>query len=191
MPRQLEYSYEELVDKAHKLFWTKGYKSTTADELSDYLGVSKSVIYNKFPKDALFIDSINHYMNTYSDPFLSSIRNSEQGLETIRNFFYALVDALLDRSFPRSCLIVNTVVEMRKENDRVNELYEKYFNTMRESYRVVLKRAHDMGEVKQVEKIDQYSDLLVSMLYAISVLYKVKPKEELIAFVDQQVAAIR
>ena len=110
MPRVLNNSYEELVEKAQEIFWLKGFKGVSVKGLSEHLNVSPSVIYNKFSKDLLFLDSLNYYTSNYSDPFLKQLRETTEGLDSLKEFFYALIDALLDKTFPKSCLMVNTVV---------------------------------------------------------------------------------
>ena len=190
MPRTLDQSYPEIVDKARELFWIKGYKSVTADELADYLDVSKSIIYNKYTKDKLFVDALDSYIVSLSDPIMSNIRNSEKGLLSFKEFFYMLIDALLDKSFPRSCLMVNTVVELRHEDPRVSDTYNRYFGTMRESYLVVLHRAAELGEVKHTDKIEEYADFLIGVIFGISILYKVKSREELQQYIDHQLSLI-
>ena len=106
MPQVLHKSYDDLVFEAQSLFWKEGFKGVSTKQLAEHLNVSTSVIYNKYTKDMLFMDSLKYYMNTYSDPFLSQLRNTDGGLDSLRDFFYALIDALLDKTFPRSCLMV-------------------------------------------------------------------------------------
>ena len=96
MPRVLNDSYEDLVEKAQEIFWLKGYKGVSVKGLSDHLNVSQSVIYNKYSKDLLFISSLDYYTSTYSDPFLKNLRESTEGLESLRQFFYAVIEALLE-----------------------------------------------------------------------------------------------
>jgi len=90
MPRTLNTSYEELVRKAQELFWMKGYKGVSVQELSEHLEVSKSTIYNKYTKDTLFNASLDYYSKSCSDPFLKQLRESSEGKEALRGFFYAL-----------------------------------------------------------------------------------------------------
>ncbi len=191
MARKITEDYEELVQKAQYLFWINGYKSVTAEELAEHLDVSTSTIYNKYSKDNLFIDALEHYVNSCSDPVLTKIRESTTGMESFREFFYMLIDALIDKTFPRSCLMVNTVVELRNENKRVTEVYDRYFGNMRESYIVVLKRAVALGEVKHAEKVEEYADFLLGVIFGLSILYKIKSREELKLHVDAQLSLIK
>ena len=145
-------SYEEFVEKAQEIFWTNGYKGVTAQDLADHLDVSKSIIYNKYPKDMLFLDSIDYYTTNYSDPFLHQLRETIEGLDSLKSFFYMVVDALLDKTFPKSCLMVNTVVEMRNENKDVVKRYDRYFESLTKSYKIVLIKAYSLGQIKKQNK---------------------------------------
>jgi len=190
MPQALNQTYDELVFKAQSLFWKQGYKGVNAQELADQLDVSVSTIYNKYTKDMLFIDSIEYYMNTYSDPFLSQLRASEEGMISLKNFFYALIDALLDKTFPRSCLMVNTVVEMRNENQDVINLYQRYFDALVNSYKVVLDKAISLGQIKHPEKKDDYARFLLGVIFSLSILYKFNNKEDLQDFIDERLSFV-
>lgn len=92
MARVLNNSYEELVEKAQELFWLKGFKGVSVKELSEYLSISPSTIYNKYSKDDLFLDSLDYYTSNYSDPFLSQLRETTEGLDSLKDFFYTLID---------------------------------------------------------------------------------------------------
>ena len=190
MPQALNQTYDELVFKAQSLFWKQGYKGVNAKALADHLDVSTSIIYNKYTKDMLFIDSIEYYMNTYSDPFLSQLRASEEGMISLKNFFYALIDALLDKTFPRSCLMVNTVVEMRNENQDVINLYQRYFDALVNSYKVVLDKAISLGQIKRPEKKDEYARFLLGVIFSLSILYKINDKEDLHNFIDERLSFV-
>lgn len=191
MPRTLNKSYSELVEKAQKLFWVKGYKSVSPDELAEHLQVSKSTIYNKYTRDMLFMDALKSYVVDLSDPILAQVRNSNKGIEAFTDFFYMIIDGLLEKSFPKSCFMVNTVVELRNEQGQITELYERYFGNMRNTHRTVLKRAIEMGEIKHPEKLEAYTTCMLSLLFSLSILYKIKNKDELKLYVDEQIALLK
>lgn len=190
MPQTLSNTYEELVEKAQQLFWVNGYKSVTNQELADHLDVSSSTIYNKYSKEMLFLDSLEYYIVTCSDPVLQSIRQGDLGVESLRPFFYSLIDALLEKTFPKSCLIVNTVVELKNDVPEVTNLYERYFSTMIESYRIVLGRAVKLGEIKDPGKVEEYAQFLLGVIFSLGILYKIRSREELRGYVDDQLSLI-
>ena len=87
MPKTLNYSYNELIEKAQEIFWLKGYKGVSVKDLSEHLQVSQSVLYNKYSKNMLFTSSLDFYTTTYSDPFLKQLRETTEGLISLRKFF--------------------------------------------------------------------------------------------------------
>lgn len=190
MSRTLNQSYPELVKKAQYLFWMKGFKAVSNDDLAKHLDVSKSTIYNKYTKDMLFMDALNDYVVQLSDPVLAEVRNSNKGLETFTDFFYMLIDGLLDKTFPKSCLMVNTVVELRNEQNQVTEVYERYFGNMKASYKAALERAIANNELKYPEKIDEYTEFLLGIIFGLAILYKTKTREELRTHIDEQLSFI-
>ena len=191
MARELSNSYDQLVEKAQEIFWIHGFKGISAKELAEHVGVSTSTIYNKYSKEMLFMDSINYYTSNYSDPFLQQLRETTEGLESLKAFFYSIIEALLNKSFPKSCLMVNTVVEMRNENRNIINLYDKYFETLTDSYKVVLSKAFALGQIKDEKSIDTYAEFLLGIIFSLSILYKIKPKEELQAYINEQLDFIQ
>lgn len=190
MPRTLNQSYPELVKKAQYLFWMKGFKAVSNDDLAKHLNVSKSTIYNKYTKDMLFMDALNDYVVKLSDPVLAEVRNSNKGMETFTDFFYMLIDGLLNKTFPKSCLMVNTVVELRNEQKQVTEVYERYFGNMKASYKAALERAIAKNELKYPEKIDEYTEFLLGIIFGLAILYKTKTRDELRTHIGEQLSFI-
>ncbi|MCO4820851.1 MAG: TetR/AcrR family transcriptional regulator [Flavobacteriaceae bacterium] len=191
MPKSLNSSYDQLVEKAQEIFWLKGFKGISVKDLSSELDISQNVLYNKYSKDMLFLDSLNYYTNNYSDPFLKQLRQTTEGLDSLKEFFYTLIDALINKTFPRSCLMVNTVVELRNENTDVVLKYDDYLNTLKDSYIVVLEKAFKLGQFKNKTKINEYADFLLGIIFSLSILYKIHSREELCIYIDEQLTFIQ
>jgi len=191
MPRVLNSSYEELIEKAQEIFWLKGFKGISVKDLSAELDISPTVLYNKYSKDMLFLDSLHYYTSNYSDPFLKELRESTEGLDSLKEFFYKLIDALLDKTFPRSCLMVNTVVELRNENKEVVRKYNDYLKVLKDSYLVVLEKAVELGQIKDEARLNEYADFLLGIIFTMSILYKIRSMEELRHYIDEQLTFIR
>ncbi|WP_020539052.1 TetR/AcrR family transcriptional regulator [Lewinella cohaerens] len=191
MSRELSHSYGQLVEKAQEIFWIHGFKGISAEELAKHVGVSTSTIYNKYSKEMLFMDSLDYYTLNYSDPFLQQLRETTEGLESLKAFFYSIIEALLNKTFPKSCLMVNTIVEMRNENRVIIDKYEDYFKVLTDSYKVVLSKAFALGQIKDEKSIDTYADFLLGIIFSLSILYKIKSKEELQTYINEQIDFIQ
>lgn len=139
----------------------------------------------------LYLDALADYVHNWSDPVLSRLRESKNGLQSLKDFFYGLIDALLNGTFPKSCLIVNTVVEMQNDNDRLIDLYELYFSNMTKSYEMVLDDAIEKGEIKYPEKKQEYAEFLIGVIFSLSILYKTMNSKDLREYIDFQLSCIQ
>jgi len=119
-------------------------------------------------------------------------KDTEEGIETFRKAFYDLANAFVDKAFSRSCMLVNSNVEMHDNSNKqkVTKLYMQFMDSMKESFTIVLEKAYELGEIRDVTKIEQYAIFLSSTTFELTILYKCKSKEELHLYIDQQLALL-
>ena len=59
MARTKEFNEDQALDKAIEIFWHKGYNGTSAQDLVNHLGLSRSSLYDTFgDKQKLFVKSL-------------------------------------------------------------------------------------------------------------------------------------
>jgi len=87
---------------------------------------------------------------------------------------------------------VNSNVEMHDNSNKqkVTKLYMQFMDSMKESFTIVLEKAYELGEIRDVTKIEQYAIFLSSTTFELTILYKCKSKEELHLYIDQQLALL-
>ena len=192
MARLPNIAFDDLVTKARPFLWLRGYHGVTTDELAEHLEVSPSVLYKKYSKDMIFIAALESYIDTFTNPFLLGLKDTEQGIETFREAFYGLANVFIDRTFPRSCMLVNSIVEMHDNpnKEKVAQLYKHFMDSMKESFTIVLEKAYQLGEIRDASKIEQYAIFLSGTVFELTILYKCKTKEELQLYIDQQIALL-
>src|SRR6187431_2537654 len=62
MARTKDFDESEVLAKAVKLFWLKGYNGTSMQELVDALGISRSSLYDTYvDKHTLYLKSLQFY----------------------------------------------------------------------------------------------------------------------------------
>jgi hypothetical protein len=105
-------------------------------------------------------------------------------------FFYELIEALKNKTFPKSCLMVNTIVELRNENKEVVDKYDSYLEVLKNSYEVVLHKAYNLRQFKKKECIDDYAEFLLGIIFSMSILYKLNDIPTLRTYIDEQLSFI-
>jgi TetR/AcrR family transcriptional repressor of nem operon len=101
-----------VVADAERIFWTRGYKGTSIDELEASTGLSRSSLYLAFgTKAGLFDASLTEYVATVTDPLFASLEAPGAGLHEAAGFFITLAARFRKRGARRGCLMINTIAE--------------------------------------------------------------------------------
>ncbi len=192
MARLPNITFEDIVIKARPFFWLKGYHGVTTESLAEHLEISPSVLYKKYDKDMIFVGALESYIDTFTNPFLMGLRETEEGVETFRKAFYGLANVFVDRTFPRSCMLVNSIVEIHDNSNKqkVAQLYRQFMDSMKESFTIVLEKAYELGEIHDASKIEEYAIFLSTTTFELTILYKYKSKVELRLYIDHQLALL-
>lgn len=85
-----------MLDTAAKLFWTKGYASTTTREIAALLGVRKASLYHHISskEDLLFeisVDSLEHITRSVT----AAVEASDDPVERVRTLIFAHVTSMI------------------------------------------------------------------------------------------------
>jgi len=192
MARLPNITFDDIVIKARPFFWLRGYNGVTTEELAKHLEISPSVLYKKYDKDMIFIGALESYIDAFTNPFLLGLKETQEGIETFREAFYGLANVFMDKTFPRSCMLTNSIVEMHgnSNKEKVAQLYKQFMDSMKESFTFVLEKAYQLGEIGDASKIEKYAIFLSSTVFELTVFYKCKSKEELRLYIDQQLALL-
>lgn len=107
MGRPKTWERKEVLRRATRLFWEKGFEGAHLQELVKVTGLNRFALYKEFGgKEGLFHEALRSYINDLGE--LTSILGREPlGLENVRELFLA-TDAY---RFHHGCFVLNTVRE--------------------------------------------------------------------------------
>src|SRR5579871_4010981 len=134
MARKLEFDYNQALECATKLFWAKGYSSTSLRDLLERMEIGEGSFYNIFKsKKNLYLECLKHYNESVTRRRLAILDSEKSVKKAIRKFFHLLLDELDDPETPRICLMAGSlstdVLEIPSIQSYVIEemnLFEKY-----------------------------------------------------------------
>src|SRR5690606_4364574 len=113
MARTKEFDEKEVLDRAMNLFWKQGYNATSAQDLVDNLGISRSSLYDTFgDKHSLFVKALLQYRKDRIDPLLKGAEDIVDVEAYIQSFFGLVKDEALSDNAPKGCFLVNSAVEL-------------------------------------------------------------------------------
>ena len=121
---------ERLLDTAAKLFWTKGYASTSTREIAEVLGVRKASLYHHInsKEDLLYqisVNSLEHIINGVA----AAVEASDDPIERVRTLIHAHVASMIADQNKHSVMLTELralspgrrteIVAMRDEYERL------------------------------------------------------------------------
>jgi len=146
MARTKAFDEDLILDKAMNLFWIRGYHATSAQDLVDGLGISRSSLYDTFgDKHSLFVKALKQYRQKRIDPALQEASVAEDiEVYIISLFEFAKIESLLDDK-SKGCFMVNSAVELAPVDAEVAEIVNSIMNDFEKALISAIKKGQDTG----------------------------------------------
>jgi AcrR family transcriptional regulator len=132
------FDMDEALEKALKIFWTRGYEGASIAELTKTLGVNKPSLYAAFGnKEELFYKALMRYA-TGPVAFVNDVLKEPTARTVAECFLVKAAEFLTDPLHPKGCMIVqgalssgenaelarNTLIQFRQSYE--NQLAERF-----------------------------------------------------------------
>ncbi len=181
MARKKEYNEDVVVEKAMNLFWQNGYETTSMQMLEKEMGINKFSIYSSFGnKHGLFLECLKSYQNKVNFIF-EEFKNSNNGIEDIKNFFYNSVRICDVEGNQKGCLVTNTYNEFsEKEDDIINEQMTSFMKNLKELFIDKLK----MDTTKDEATVLKQANYLLLAKHGLAAASRVNNKEEIEDYIE-------
>jgi TetR/AcrR family transcriptional repressor of nem operon len=187
MPRPRLFDEDELLERAMRTFWAKGYRDTSVEDLVSATGVRAGSLYNAFPggKHALFLAALERYSRLVVPVKLGELAVEDAGVPAIRAYFDGLVADLTTREGRAGCLMVNSAVELADSNTDVARAVTAHMQRLERNASRALRNAG-------VRDPEARAKLLVATAFGLMVVGKTgASKEVLDTIVDSAFAGLQ
>ncbi|PWK20093.1 TetR family transcriptional regulator [Arcicella aurantiaca] len=146
MARTKVFDEEEVLDKAMNLFWLKGYNATSAQDLVEGLGISRSSLYDTYgDKHSLFVRTLKKYRRERIDNVIAEATVAEDVEVYIRKAFEVVKNESLQENYARGCFMVNSAVELAPFDDEVAAIANSIMVDIEEAICTAIQRGQDKG----------------------------------------------
>ncbi|MBS1664857.1 MAG: TetR/AcrR family transcriptional regulator [Bacteroidetes bacterium] len=147
MARKKEFDEKALLDKAVSLFWRKGYHATSAQDLVDELGISRSSLYDTYTdKRNLFMESLKSYQRSNTNALLSLAEHSTDAGQTLRQIFHNIIQESAEDELAKGCFMVNTAVELSGHDEGISELVAQNNKLVEDALAKLVKKGQVDGQ---------------------------------------------
>ncbi len=147
MARTKVFDEEIVLNKAVNLFWEKGYNGTSAQDLVDELGISRSSLYDTYgDKYQLFKNSLLQYRKKFAGAMIEMIEKSNDYEKTLKDIFQYVVTESLQEKCSKGCFMVNSSIELAPHNSEIAEIVNDNMKDIEEALFRLIKKGQDIGQ---------------------------------------------
>jgi len=174
------YDNREVVAKAQRVFWTKGFTATSLEEVLTAMGIGSGSFYNAFKggKKELFSKAIQQRREAFNE-FKTALDQSEAPVELIKDFFRSIARAD-HQTHIQGCLIVNTVVEMASLDADLEEEAVVILKEVEQLYTKAIRRAQKNGTLKNQTDPVVLGRYLITLWNGINVTRRMYPDNKIL-----------
>jgi TetR/AcrR family transcriptional regulator, transcriptional repressor for nem operon len=173
MARVKAFDEETILDKAVNLFWRKGYNGTSAQDLVDELGISRSSLYDTYgDKYQLFKNSLLQYRKKFAGAMIEMINNSEDFEKTIKDVFNYVVTESLQEKCSKGCFIVNSSVELAPHNAEIAQIVNDNMQDIENALFRLIEKGQDIGQFSKSHSARSLARFIFNSISGIRVASK-------------------
>lgn len=146
MARTKVFDEEVVLDKAMNLFWQKGYNATSAQDLVEGLGISRSSLYDTYgDKHSLFVKALKQYRKERIDDTIKNAGTTEDVEAYIKSLFEFVKNEALQEDRARGCFMVNSAVELAPVDIEIAAIVNSIMRDFEDAVCRAIKKGQDTG----------------------------------------------
>ena len=176
MSRPREFDRTDVLDRATRLFWRRGYGGTSLNDLETEMGIGRTSIYGTFGgKENLFLEAVDHYDATYSVKLRTALAAGGGVRVAIERYFDELLIAFADPDLPLGCLITNVAVEGDRGATRLGRKIASSIARTEDVFYRLFRDGQAAGEVEPEVDARALARFFVTITHGLSTLAKGLP----------------
>ncbi|MFN3398055.1 MAG: TetR/AcrR family transcriptional regulator [Sulfurimicrobium sp.] len=177
--RPLEFDPEIALDAAMHLFWSKGYKHTSMQDLLAVMNLSKSSLYQAFGgKQRLFLRCLARYTDQFAGRLYQGLAVAPSGRRFIEEFLHSVLDDAAGTLVPRGCLVMNTACEFAQREPDIARDVALSVGRFRGALQAAVERAQHEGDIAPDKDSRALAAFLVSSMSGLKVQAKAGTETE-------------
>jgi TetR/AcrR family transcriptional regulator, transcriptional repressor for nem operon len=175
--RPKEFEHDVVLDRAMRVFWSRGYEATSIQHLVDRMGIQRGSLYDTFgDKRALFFAAIERYDRSVTAKLVAVLDGPASGKESIRGFFRLKVELALERRRPRGCLVTNSAAELASRDRATATRVGAVLAKIEAAFHRAVVRAQQAGEIDRTRDPRALARFLTSSAQGLSVMATTFPE---------------
>jgi AcrR family transcriptional regulator len=164
------FNRDDVLDRAMRLFWTRGYEATSVSDLTEAMGITPPSLYSAFgDKKSLFLEAVDRYQvgpGLFAQKALSEEPTAERA---IRRLLMDTIESFCDPNHPRGCMVVLAATNCTVESSDVMDALADRRRAAERAIRNRIAAGRTAGEFPAGTDVDALAGLVASTLYGFSI----------------------
>ncbi|MBK8031322.1 MAG: TetR/AcrR family transcriptional regulator [Chloroflexi bacterium] len=175
MPRPREFDRDDVINRALRLFWERGYEATSIRDLIDATGISSSSMYEAFgDKRGLFLVVLARFCAWERERIAQMALAAASPEQFVSGLFGSIEDAVQPTATAQGSLAFNTMVEFGTRDPDVTELLLAHHAGITQIVADVLRAGQVAGTVTSQQHPLELAYAIVSALHGVATVKGVK-----------------
>jgi TetR/AcrR family transcriptional repressor of nem operon len=175
MARPREFDADDALERATRLFWTKGFEQTSLDELCAATGLGRSSLYTAFgDKRALYLRALARYEQRSAARIETALAGKpiRDGLAA---FLGALIDDIVAGPGRRGCFIGNCAAELARLDRSTAMQVRASLDRIEAAFGEALAQARARGELPPEADVAALARFLTAGIQGLRLVGKTSP----------------
>ncbi|MBF2709436.1 TetR/AcrR family transcriptional regulator [Flavobacterium soyangense] len=173
MARTKNFNQEEILDKAVELFWINGYNATSANDLVENLGLSRSSLYDTFgDKRTLFVKSLQRYRSKIVNNMLFLVEHSTDIKKTIEEVFKLVIEQDIHSKISKGCFMVNSAIELSACDEEIALIVMANQTDIVSTFEIAILKGQNLGQITTNFNANHLANFLYNSISGIRVAIK-------------------
>lgn len=171
-------------------FWDQGYCATSMADLVAVTDLKPGSLYAAFrSKRDLYLAALDHYAERSVARLEQFLAAADSPLEGIRGYFVQLAREVADPKGKRSCFLVNTVLELARQDKVVQKRVNRHLGAIEALFCQALEAAQATGELAPDKDPQALAAFFMANIWGLRVLGGTAPGPERTRAVVNQLLA--
>jgi TetR/AcrR family transcriptional regulator, transcriptional repressor for nem operon len=167
-----QFDPDEVIGRATNVFWTRGYESTSIDDLVQATGINRASLYNTFgDKQGLFLAAVDRYWATFADSMISALADTDPQ-RAIAGMFDSIIERISNPRFPRGCFITNTSLECPASGDAIARKINECMARQQTAIYRTLRKSQLEGRIGPEADVKALACFFMGVAQGINVVHK-------------------
>lgn len=178
MPRNQEFNTQDVLDRSIQVFWHKGFKAASLQDLLSEMGIGKGSFYATFgSKRELFLAALKRYGKKQAMVCeVTAIVEQGPARKAIREVFSNVIDrAVVEK---RCCLFGKTALEFWQTDPEISREVNQGVGQVETVFYNLICRGQQEGEIPSDRNPKEIANFFTSVFYGLQMMASAKPDRE-------------